>query len=1072
MRTLRAITSLAALAALAAASCRGGPGPVSPTAGGYDDRSAVPRAPNDDGALGASPRVSFALAQEPPVGLTASDGTGLKLVKLDAQAVVDGPLAFTEMHLAFENPEDRVLEGTFRITLPHGASLGRFAMKINGEWQEGEVVELQAARRAYEDFLHRKQDPALMEKSAGNEFSARVFPIPARGLKEIVVAYAHEVHDKPYVLPLKGLPELGALDVKVHVVGAKADPRPLSSRGLAPAFDYVADVRTAEGDAVAKQQVSGIRNGELAILRVKPQSDTRPEPLDRVLVLVDTSASRVLGFDEEVKTVERIVKKVAEANGSVVVAAFDQSVAPIDEGRAAQLGDRDLARLRDRGALGASDIERALVWAKDRAKAAHAKRVVLVTDGVATAGATEPKKLGDRVSSLRDAGVERLDAVAVGGIRDDAGLTQLVRGHLAHDGVVATTEGDGSTMLRRLGEATRSGIAVKVDGATWAWPQKLDGVQAGETYTVYAEVPAAQPVRIAIDGSAAHVVDLRKTERPLVERAVAQAKIDSMIEREATTKDPADLKKSITALAVQHRIVTPYTAMLVLETEADYARFHIDRRSLADVLAIDAGNVKRLHRTFRAPPSAPIDVDGDERDPSFAGKDKAPATKKSAVAQGPSAPAANAPRQPGAPPPAPKPAEAKPAKEEAKADAKGGSVATGSSAPGGAPAARPAPTTAARPAMEPPPPAAAPPPPPTMQEARAEGRRRPPADAPARETQRRATDDEADRDSDGVLDATDRDDRERDRKPAYEGRFATVMEALRRGQADEALSNARAWRAEAPGDVLALVAIGEAAEAKGLTELASRAYGSVIDLFPNRADLRRFVGERLDRVAQKDANALDLAIDTYAKAAADRPDHPASHRLLAYALLKKKQYAKAFDAIEAGRKRSYEPGRFAGVEQILAEDVGLVGAAWAAADPSKRDEVVLRTAAVGGTMEDKPSIRFVLNWETDANDVDFHIHDAKRNHAFFGHKHLKSGGDLYADVTTGYGPECFTIRLPKERRVAPYRLEAHYYSRGPMGYGMGKLEVIEHDGKGNLRFEERPFIVMVDQAYVDLGTVQ
>jgi hypothetical protein len=41
-----------------------------------------------------------------------------------------------------------------------------------------------------------------------------------------------------------------------------------------------------------------------------------------------------------------------------------------------------------------------------------------------------------------------------------------------------------------------------------------------------------------------------------------------------------------------------------------------------------------------------------------------------------------------------------------------------------------------------------------------------------------------------------------------------------------------------------------------------------------------------------------------------------------------------------------------------------------------------------------------------------------------------------------------------------------------MGYGMGKLEVIEHDGKGGLTFDERPFVVMVDHAFVELGTVK
>ena len=50
--------------------------------------------------------------------------------------------------------------------------MSRFAMKLPEGWQEAEVVEKQAARAAYEDALHRRQDPALLEKAAGNQFSA------------------------------------------------------------------------------------------------------------------------------------------------------------------------------------------------------------------------------------------------------------------------------------------------------------------------------------------------------------------------------------------------------------------------------------------------------------------------------------------------------------------------------------------------------------------------------------------------------------------------------------------------------------------------------------------------------------------------------------------------------------------------------------------------------------------------------------------------------------------------------------------------------------------------------------
>ena len=101
---------------------------------------------------------SLSAAADAPVSLTASDGTGLQLTRLQARAVVMDPLAFTELTLSFVNPLDRVIEGQFKVTLPAGATVSRFAMKLEGRWQEGEVVERQAARRAYEDFLHRRQD--------------------------------------------------------------------------------------------------------------------------------------------------------------------------------------------------------------------------------------------------------------------------------------------------------------------------------------------------------------------------------------------------------------------------------------------------------------------------------------------------------------------------------------------------------------------------------------------------------------------------------------------------------------------------------------------------------------------------------------------------------------------------------------------------------------------------------------------------------------------------------------------------------------------------------------------------
>ena len=322
--------------------------------------------------------------------------------------------------------------------------------------------------------------------------------------------------------------------------------------------------------------------------------------------------------------------------------------------------------------------------------------------------------------------------------------------------------------------------------------------------------------------------------------------------------------------------------------------------------------------------------------------------------------------------------------------------------------------------------------------------------------------DAADGEDDDGLDANRK-------KPSLTGPLAEIEGALAGGRVDAALAQARAWHAKAPGDVLALIGLGDALEAKHDLDTAARAYGSIIDLFPSRADFRRFAGERLERIGKAQRQ---LVIDTYRRAVEQRPDHLTGHRLLAYALVRDGQWAEAFTAILAGIDYKYPANRFAGAERVLAEDVGMIAATYLAHVPGKRADILAELTKRGVSLPTGPSTRFIMYWETDANDVDFHIRDARGGHAWYSHRQLPSGGELYADITTGYGPECFTIPLENKQRVYPYKLQAHYYSRGPMGYGMGKLQIIEHDGKGGLRFTERPFVIMVDGAFVDLGEVR
>jgi hypothetical protein len=507
--------------------------------------------------------------------------------------------------------------------------------------------------------------------------------------------------------------------------------------------------------------------------------------------------------------------------------------------------------------------------------------------------------------------------------------------------------------------------------------------------------------------------------------------------------------------------VSSQTSLLVLESDADYARYGIDRKSLADILAVRDGGVERLHRT------APVLLAQNEGPQGQKGVDL-PKKKTAELSIESKPPAAKVELKNDTT--ADKgDAFGKDEKEAFDSDVAG--LAQGSGAATGGEAQeqtiaridspRPAPGDAAI-AQAPP---APPPPPPTMTPA-------PSAPEPVSVSGRMRSLHESGAVSEREMLAADDDSREawppKGAPSALTGELGEIEHALAAHDVDHALAKARDWHAREPGDVLALIGLGDALEAKGSAVTAARIYGSIIDLYPGRADLRRFAGERLARVTKNLPGAQALVVDTLQRAVADRPDHLTGHRLLAYALLRAGKTADAYTEILAAIDHPYRTDSYAGSQRVLADDAGMIAAAYVAADPKVRSSVERELAKRNLSLATKPSTRFILYWETDGNDVDFHIQDAHHGHAFYGHKQLASGGELYADITTGYGPECFAI--PGTPKAGPYRLSINYYSQGPMGYGMGLLEIQKFDGKGKLTFEDRPYVIMTNQAYVDLGT--
>jgi hypothetical protein len=1200
-------------------------------------------------------RETSEVAERAPISLTASDGGGLELVALHARTVIEDPLAFTELHLRFRNPESRRREGRFEIALPEEAAISRFAMRVGDHFQEGEVVERRRAQVAYEDFLHRKQDPALLEKDAGNEFAARVFPIEADADKEIIVAYSEELRrsDVPYRLLLSGLPKLRDIRVDVRVGSASADGRASGKRPRGEVAQLQLHDRdfTPMGDLEVRlpwQKAVALRHADLVVVRVAPVLDERPVPVDGLTVLFDTSASRALGFRAQIDAFGGLMQSLRE-NGrdfDLRVIAFDQDTEEIYRGPASGFGEGAFAALRARGVMGATDLVQAL-GAAARGATGHA-RVLVVGDGVVTAGDENTTRLREAVAKLAAHGVRRLDVFAQGGIRDASVLAALTRAGLAEAGVVldyrelpdVPRDRDPVDVLAgKMLHTAAARVEVRIAGASWVYPRVLEGVQSGDERLVFASLPAGAPLQVELVGAGVAAPELQDAPRPLIERAWTRARIAAMqddlraLPEEAAAERDAK-EREIVALSVGRRVVSDLTAMLVLESEYDYERYGIDRKALTDILRVGEGGIELVDRAELEPADGRwTRIGGDiDEEGSFEGRALERATEAPTTGAAPVPAAAiegpidddgvradhGAPRggpggdqplaersrrdaakgearaAPGPPPPsrsspeaapmerraAPeslalrsRAAAAKPMKKSASADDLVPLGAGDLAAPAGGRAAI---VGAARSAASSGQGAGAVPP------GEMERRMRPPGDptldpapkpvleiaAPtlaaqvtvraevvsgvsASEASRsvralspraRACYERSERRSEHdrlslVLAVSDKGTvadvraaagagagmdpalracvvaaarglrfpkpaggnglvtaslsfslapvttavasaaprpRPRPRTSiavpsiadAYDGALAEVLTALASGDRDSALDRARAAHEADPGDVIALVALGEVLEAREDFTRAARAYGSLIDLFPSRADMRRMAAARLERLP---GVGLGLAIDSYRRAVEQRPDHPSGARSLAYARWKAGDRAGAFAAIEEALARGYRADRFEGVDRILREDLGLIAAAWLRAEPDVDSRVGAALSRHGVDAARAPSLRFVLSWETDANDVDFHIHDGRGGHAYYMKPKLPSGGSLYADITTGYGPECFEV--PGAPRAYPYVLQAHYFARGPMGYGMGKLQVIEHDGEGVLRFREHPFVIMKDKAFVELSRV-
>jgi Ca-activated chloride channel family protein len=159
----------------------------------------------------------------------------LAITRLEVRARIAGDLAQTRVIQTFFNPASIAVEGLYRVRMPEGALLARFAIDRDGRWADGYVKERQAARTQYQQQVYAgsTKDPALLEWEAPGSYRARIYPIPPGATRRVLVEYSEWLtprgdrgRERAWRFPMAGGaggPVIQELDVVVDAEDAGAD---------------------------------------------------------------------------------------------------------------------------------------------------------------------------------------------------------------------------------------------------------------------------------------------------------------------------------------------------------------------------------------------------------------------------------------------------------------------------------------------------------------------------------------------------------------------------------------------------------------------------------------------------------------------------------------------------------------------------------------------------------------------------------------------------------------------------------------------------------------------------------
>ena len=150
------------------------------------------------------------------------------MTELMVTAEVNGRIVTTTYDMIFESNSSRTLEGELEFPLGDGQTVSGYALDVDGKMREGVVVDKAKARKTFENIVRRGIDPGLVEKTKGNNFKTRVYPLTKGHPRHVRITYNQEIRvsegKQTYSLPFYSNELLDKFSLNVKVLKQKAQP--------------------------------------------------------------------------------------------------------------------------------------------------------------------------------------------------------------------------------------------------------------------------------------------------------------------------------------------------------------------------------------------------------------------------------------------------------------------------------------------------------------------------------------------------------------------------------------------------------------------------------------------------------------------------------------------------------------------------------------------------------------------------------------------------------------------------------------------------------------------------------